>query len=68
MQFGFDDVGDLSSETPPDRTAHGMEYTPIDLLASYRAPDPAGGQTPVAQLDYTYTLERNTKHVFAAEW
>jgi RHS repeat-associated protein len=66
-QFSFDDVGNLSSETPPERSAHGMDYTPIDLIASYRAPDLAGGPVPVAQLDYTYTLDRNTKHVFAAD-
>jgi YD repeat-containing protein len=66
-QFGFDHVGNLSSETPPGRTTHGMDHTPIGLIASYRAPDPAGGPAPVAQLDYTYTLDRNAKHVFAAD-
>jgi YD repeat-containing protein len=53
--YGWDRGGNLSSVTPPGQPAHGMTYTPVDLLASYDPPSSAGSESPTA---YEYDPER----------
>jgi RHS repeat-associated protein len=65
--YGFDPIGNLSSETPPTRAAHQLDYTPVDLVSSYRAPDPMDAQSLAEQVSYLYTLDKNAKHVSFAD-
>jgi RHS repeat-associated protein len=54
-QLTWDPNGNLATVTPPSKPAHGMAYTPANLLASYDPP-PAG--LPSASTAYTYDLDR----------
>jgi RHS repeat-associated protein len=41
--YTYDAKGNPTSITPPGRPAHVLEYTPVDLLRSYRSPDAGAG-------------------------
>jgi RHS repeat-associated protein len=53
--FGWDGESELTSVTPPGKPAHGMTYTPVNLLETY-VPPLAG--LPLASTSYTYDLDR----------
>jgi len=53
--LAWDGESELTSVTPPGKPAHGMTYTPVNLLQTY-APPPAG--LPLASTSYTYDLDR----------
>src|SRR5262249_25068793 len=52
--FDYDANGNLTSLTPPGRPAHTFVYTPVDLTASYTAPNVGGSSTT----SYGYNLDR----------
>ncbi|MEW6744381.1 MAG: RHS repeat-associated core domain-containing protein [Planctomycetota bacterium] len=58
--FGYDSKGNLTSLVPPDRPAHGYEYTPVDLVSVYRPPD-AG--FPTRETTYDYNRDRRLTNV-----
>jgi RHS repeat-associated protein len=53
--FSWDPTSNLSIVTPPGKPAHGMNYTPVNLLETYEPP-PAG--LPVSATSYDYDLDR----------
>jgi len=55
ITFAYDANGNLTSLTPPGRSAHGFDYTPIDLESAYHPPA-AGLPSPDTQ--YSYNLDR----------
>ncbi len=50
--YTWDPVGNLTSVSPPDRPAHALAYTPVNLLESYIPP--AAG---LSQFSTTYTYD-----------
>jgi RHS repeat-associated protein len=52
--FTWDGESNLASLTPPGKPAHGMTYTPVNLLATY-VPPSAG--LPLASTSYTYDAD-----------
>ncbi|MFW5741097.1 MAG: RHS repeat protein, partial [Myxococcota bacterium] len=56
IDFGYDGSGNLTSLTPPEKPAHGMQYTPVDLMASYDPPVVSGSGT--TSTTYGYNLDR----------
>lgn len=51
ITFAYDANGNLQSLTPPGRTAHGFEYTPVDLEQKY-GPPRLGTADPSTAFDY----------------
>jgi YD repeat-containing protein len=51
--FGFDSKGNLTSVTPPGRTAHTFTYDSLDQLISYTAPNVGGS----SQTTYEYNVD-----------
>jgi YD repeat-containing protein len=45
----------MTALTPPDRSAHGFNYTPVNLTESYSPPAVGAGATQTA---YTYNKDR----------
>ncbi len=52
----FDKNGNLRTLKPPGSAEHALDYTPIDLLASYTPPALTGIASP--STEYTYNLDR----------
>jgi RHS repeat-associated protein len=65
--YGLDENGNQSSETPPGQPAHVLSYTPVDLVASYRAPHPSMAGSALQLTTYTYTLDRDIKRIAFAD-
>ncbi|HKO93290.1 MAG TPA: RHS repeat-associated core domain-containing protein, partial [Polyangiaceae bacterium] len=53
--YVWDGAGNLISLTPAGQPAHGMTYTPVDLLASYDPPSSDGTASSTA---YAYDADR----------
>lgn len=53
--FNYDANGNVTSVTPPGRPAHNFDFTNVDLLAHYNAPDVGAGAN-VTQ--FAYDLDR----------
>jgi len=60
IQYGYDANGNLTSLTPPGRTAHNFTYTPVDLVQNYAPPSVGTGNTSTA---YTYNLDQQLSQV-----
>lgn len=43
VTFSYDSAGNVTSITPPSRPPHVIEYTPVNLMQSYRPPAVLGG-------------------------
>lgn len=56
--FDYDGNSNLTSLTPPGRPAHTFDYTAVDLMENYNAPDADGG-TDVAVTNYQYSPDRD---------
>ncbi len=54
--FSWDPDGNLASVTPPGRPAHGMDYTPVNLMSEYSPPVLAS--LPDGRTVYEYNLAR----------
>jgi RHS repeat-associated protein len=54
IAYAYDANGNLTSITPPGRPAHTFTFTPLDLAASYTAPNVGGN----SQTTYAYNLDR----------
>ena len=55
--MGWDSLDNLISVTPPDRPAHGLNYSAVNLLSQYTPPVLASIAAP--QTKYTYDLDRS---------
>jgi RHS repeat-associated protein len=51
----YDQSGNVTALTPPDRPAHGFSYTPISEMASYTPPPAAS--TDLLATSYTYNFD-----------
>ena len=61
IDFGYDGKGNLTSLTPPQKPVHEMQYTPVDLIASYDPPAVTGSGT--TSTTYGYNLDRQLESV-----
>lgn len=52
--FSYDDHANLTSLTPPGQSAHMLDYSPLDSLASYQPPATADS----GQIDLGYNADR----------
>jgi RHS repeat-associated protein len=53
--FGYDANGNVTSITPPGKPSHGLNYTEVNLLHTYVAPDVGDASSTTG---YTYNLDR----------
>lgn len=60
--FDYDGKSNLTSLTPPGRPAHTFDYTAVDLMENYSAPDADGG-TDVDVMSYQYFPDRDLQLV-----
>jgi RHS repeat-associated protein len=60
IQTTYDANGNVASITPPSRPAHGFDYTPVDLEATYTPPDLGIGTVATS---YTYNADRQLTQV-----
>ena len=65
IDFAFDGNGNLVSLTPPEKPAHGMQYTSVDLMASYDPPVVTGSGTTSST--YGYNLDRQLESLLRAD-
>jgi YD repeat-containing protein len=59
ITYSYDASGNLTFLTPPERAAHGFDYTAVNLTSEYNPPDLGLGE-PATQTRYTYDTERRT--------
>jgi len=59
IAFGYDPKGNLTTLTPQGKPAHTFTYTPIDLVASYTAPNVGGNSTTT----FAYNLDRQITNI-----
>jgi YD repeat-containing protein len=60
LSLGRDDDGNVTTVTMPDQEAHGLSYTPVDLLEAYTPPVVPDVQAP--QTHYFYNLNRTVDY------
>jgi RHS repeat-associated protein len=57
--FKYDANGNITAVTPPGKSAHEMEYTPVNLLSEYRPPSLAG----TGPTTFTYDPDRDLSKI-----
>jgi RHS repeat-associated protein len=60
VSFNYDQRGNLTSITPPERPAHTFTYTPLNLVQEYIPPDVGAGSNKTI---YEYNLDRQLEKV-----
>jgi YD repeat-containing protein len=61
IDFAYDASGNMTWLTPPGKPSHGMQHTPVDLLASYDPPAVSG--SGATSTTYGYNLDRQLESV-----
>ena len=55
ISYDYDPFGETTAITPPGKPRHNFTYTPLNLLATYRAPDVGISNNPAR---YSYNLAK----------